>query len=548
MRTTKSSSAPARRIVLATFALLAGAIPIAPLFAQFSPVGLSSVRGQRFDNEDLLVFEPEQGDHFAYAVAAGDFNGDGVDDLATGLPNDDGLAGSGCSDCGLVVVRYGVSGVGLESVATSTVLYQGFGGSPSPPEAGEKFGYALAAGDFNGDNIDDLAVGIPAERDPGHGNTPIGAVEVHYGSLGGLLVQNAEWLHRFWGWEFVPTTCPPAADEFGAALTAGNFDGDNFDDLAIGSPLSCAGDSEGPQDSGAVFVAHGGSGGLLALEGYFLSEDSTDIFGDAADGERFGAAVAAGDFNGDGYDDLGIGVPAEGDNGSVYVVLGSPFGLIYAASSFWAPGALGIAPEAGARLGAALAAGDFDGDGHDDLAVGDPEQNLGLADEIADAGLVAFAFGSSSGFDLSRTVLMGEPAGSDAGDRFGWALAAGDFDRDGRDDLAAGAPLEDANGTNKGSVSILMGEAGAGIGTRSREILAGVDGIPGEPQSHQDFGRALVAGDFDGDSFADLAIGAPWYDLAGLLADVGMEIVLYGSLFSDGFEAGWIQNWSNSTP
>ena len=545
-------SARGPRTVLAAFVLLAGVLPgvlpIDALFAQYSPVGLSAVRGQRFDNEDLLFFEPEQGDHFAWAVAAGDFNGDGADDLATGIPFDDGFAGSGCNDCGIVVVRYGIPGKGLETSATSTVLFQGFVGSPTAPEPAEKFGYALAAGDFNGDFFDDLAVGIPAERHPDFGNVAIGAVEVHYGTADGLYVQHADWVHRYTaGWEIPPTSCPAAPDEFGAALAVGNFDGDAYDDLAIGAPRGCSGTVQGAADGGAVYVAHGGSGGLVPLLGYLISEDSAGIFGDAANGERFGDAVAAGDFDGDGFGDLAIGVPREGDNGSVYVVLGSEFGLIFANSVFWAPGALGIAPEAGARLGASLVAGDFDGDGHDDLVIGDPEQDVGLSGEIPDAGLIVFAFGAPAGFDLSRSVISSDPEGSEVGDQYGWAFAVGDFDRDGRDDVAVGTPLEDGHATNVGSVSILMGQGGQGVGTRERTFFAARQGIPGGAQSHQDFGRALAAGDFDGDSHSDLVIGAPYYDIASL-ANVGMEVVLYGALFADGFEDEWIQNWSGSTP
>jgi hypothetical protein len=547
-----SSSAFGRRLLLAAFASLAGALAGGAAFAQYSPVGLSSVRSQRFENEDLLFFVPEEGDLFAWAVAAGDFNGDGADDLATGIPNDDGFAGSGCTDCGIVVVRYGIPGVGLETFATSTVLFQGFAGSPSDEGPSELFGRALAVGDFNGDSYDDLAVGVPGDRHPTSG-TVIGAVQVHYGSEGGLLVQNAEWIYRYLaGWEFPPTTCPVGADEFGAALAAGNFDGDAFDDLAIGAPAACAGHVGEPQDSGAVYVAHGGSAGLLPISGYFLSENSPGIFGDAANGERFGEALAAGDFDGGGggsrYDDLAIGVPGEGANGSVYIVMGSEFGLIYANSVFWAPGALGIVPEPGARLGAALAAGDFDGDGHDDLVIGDPEQDIGPADDISDAGVIVFAFGAPGGFDLSRNLRYGEPAGADVADRFGWSLAVGDFNRDGRDDVAVGAPFEDSDGSDRGSVSVFMGAAGSAVGLLSQELLAGVEGIPGDLQNHQDFGRALASGDFDGDGHADLAIGAPYSNLFGIALDVGMEVVLYGSLFADGFETGYIQNWSEVAP
>jgi hypothetical protein len=192
-------------------------------------------------------------------------------------------------------------------------------------------------------------------------------------------------------------------------------------------------------------------------------------------------------------------------------------------------------------------AGDFDGDGRDDLAIGDPMQDLGPANEVVDAGILLFAFGAPAGFDLSRSVAWSDPSGAEAGDHFGWALAAADFDRDGRDDLAAGHPLEDWTATNEGAVSILMGNAGSGVGARSRTFGAGREAIPGEAQSHQDFGRALAAGDFDGDGHADLAIGAPWFDVSPD-ADRGMEAVLYGALYADGFEAGSAPNWSDSAP
>jgi hypothetical protein len=79
------------------------------------------VRARTFDNEDLLIFRPESFDFFGSEVASGDFNGDGVDDLATGIPNDDGIAGSGCTDCGGVVVRYGISGRGLDTALAVTL-------------------------------------------------------------------------------------------------------------------------------------------------------------------------------------------------------------------------------------------------------------------------------------------------------------------------------------------------------------------------------------------------------------------------------------------
>ena len=520
--------------------------------AQLALVGVSDVGAQRFDDEKLPQFLPDAGDRFASALAAGAFDGAGAQDLAPGIPFHEGLEGSDLF-CGIVVVRYGVLGAGLATGLADTVLYQGNPGSPDPPETADRFGAALAAGDFDGDGFDDLAVGIP--RDLAANNLRFGAVQVHYGSAAGIRIDGAEWLEESLPWTEVGRPFWWGDDEFGAALAAGDFDGDGFDDLAIGAPggvILHADDST--VVGGEVFVAHGSAQGLLPLAGYGISEDSFGIFGEAAHNERFAAALAAGDFDADGDDDLAIGVPVEGDAGAIYVILGSPFGLIFADSVYWEPGALGQVPEAGDRLGSALAAADFDGDGHDDLAIGDPGEDLGAGNLIVDAGSISVAYGSPAGFDLSLTdnftqgTLYSDPDADQADDQLGWALAAGDFDGDGYADLVAGHPGERVLGhAGAGAAAIVMGAASAGIGARVGTLAAGVDGVPGFLQAGQAFASALAVGDFDGDGYADVAAGAPRFNV-GTFADVGTEVVLYGSLFSDGFEIGSAQRWSSAVP
>ena len=140
------------------------------------------------------------------------------------------------------------------------------------------------------------------------------------------------------------------------------------------------------------------------------------------------------------------------------------------------------------------------------------------------------------------------PGNDQSGDQFGWAFAAGDFDGDGFADLAVGHPGEDVLGNvNTGAVTLLMGAPNANLGARVGALAAGVDGLPDVLQAHSDFGRAMCIGDFGGDGFADLVVGVPWYNTLDDV-DAGLEIVLYGSLFSDGFETGSTARWSSETP
>ncbi len=512
------------------------------------PTGLSSVRAQTFENENLLFYAPEPGDLFGFALATGDFNGDGADDLATGIPLDDGLFGSPIADMGAVVVRYGIPGRGLETGLADTYLSQLQAGSQSSPNPGEKFGRALAAGDFNGDGIDDLAIGVPANRNGA--DQVAGAVEIHYGLPGGIQLAAEHFLEQ-------ETNGLPGVgftgERFGEALAAGDFDGDGYDDLAVGTP----GDS-GFTFNGSVTVLHGDPGGLLPYEGYFIYQGHAGIPDTGEEGDEFGAALTTGDWNGDGKDDLAIGVPGEDDVGAVLVLFGSDFGLIFANNVWWGQGDTGGVGESGDRFAQSLASGDFDGDGYDDLVVGAPYEDLVDGGPIVDAGEFTLLYGSGAGapnwFNVARTSHFQQGSfflggGYDeAGDLFGWAFAAGDFDKDGYDDLAVGHPGEDLGASDDGTVTVLMGTAGTGIWGVADLFATEVAQVPGSLQSNQNLGWSLATGDFDGDGHADLAIGVPNRDVAGIGANVGRENVLYGALFSDGFFYGFPYYWSAFVP
>ena len=501
--------------------------------ARAGSVGLSSLRGAAVENYPVADDLVESGEHFAAALAVGDFNGDLVDDLATGIPYDDGVADIE-QDIGAVVVQFGAVGIGLAPPAESLLLSQESG--PDLSFDNEHFGAALAVGDFNHDFIDDLAVGVPGNI---VGGNAIGGVQVYYGSMtpevfdGGILLAIGG----------------AANDSIGAALATGDFNEDNFDDLAVGIPGQF-------NATGAVFVIYGSAAGLTS-GGQLLQQNNPDIEDVGEPNDKFGFALAAGDFNANGKSDLVVGVPNENGSGAIQIFFGTTAanGLDLVNDILWTQNSLAGTSEINDKFGFALATGDFDDDGRSDLAIGSPGEALGLSNEITDSGSVAVLYGMPGGvsFDLSRTQAWSQGGligleTAELGDRFGESLAVGDFDGDGRQDLMVGHPQEDLSGTNDGAVTVLLGGVSGFAAANSRVLAAGVEGFPGVVQSNSNYGQTAVAGDFDWDWKSDLVIGVPFHDATPFLFDSGMQIVLYGCTFCDGFEGQGSAYWSSTTP
>ena len=233
--------------------------------------------------------------------------------------------------------------------------------------------------------------------------------------------------------EAVPLVSTAFGDS--ASEVRADFNGDGFSDLVIGLDWS-------------VRIAYGSSVGLTARTQ--LVPD-TKIGGPVTDGlESRGAAHEVGDFNGDGFSDLAIGifqhdVGRVNQAGAVYVFSGSPEGLDPSHRQVWTQATPGIAgePEDIDYFGAALAAGDFDGSGHDDLAIGVQYESV---NGVSEAGSVQVIPGSSSGLTAigSQVLTQASPGvpGRLGGNVFGSALAAGDFRGSGYDDLVVGVPAE----------------------------------------------------------------------------------------------------------
>lgn len=462
------------------------------------PEGLASARSQLIDQNDLPIDEQaEDGDRFGYALAAGDFNNDGRDDLAIGAPGDEHDAGSiflvfGSDD--------GIKTEGAQHFARRCWQVLQLCSQPDAMNFDSTFfGDALTTGDVNGDGFTDLIVGVrhydhldAIEIDIGgqwtfEGFVDVGVLEVFTGGADGL--SDVPYQRRIPYFEYeldsVVEGCSlfPSCSgyRFGASVAAGDINGDGIDDVAIGAP----GFNYGLVFlSGTVYVMYGSSDGLKTDGTQRWDQNSEGIAGETEANDKFGSSLAIGDFDGDFFADLAIGTPNESIGtglsekpfaGMVNVLYGTEAGLSAEGNQAWHQDSSGIAggAETGDTFGFSLVASDFSGDGISDLAVGVPREDIrvsgifGIPVQKYAAGMVNVIYGSTVG--LSATAAFGDQAwhqnrpsiegAVENYDHFGWSLAAGDFDGNGAADLAVGVPGEDISDHvlewNEGMVNVI---------------------------------------------------------------------------------------------
>jgi hypothetical protein len=291
-----------------------------------------------------------------------------------------------------------------------------------------------------------------------------------------------------------------AGDHFGYRLAVGDFNGDGYDDLAIGAVHESREGTTTISNAGVVHILYGSANGLTSAENQIWWAQSSEV------GDNFGKVLTAGDFNGDGYADLAVGVPGKDTGspvrinaGAVEILFGSASGITAAGRQFWDRG---TGADHSSEYGFSLAAGDFNGDGRDDLAVGIPYQDLPAgAYYIIDAGAVEILYGAPAGLirrvtnDFWHQDRSGMMDGYEENDRFGWSLAAGDFDGDGYQDLAVGIPYESINavGDQAGAVQILYGSSEGITAARNWFVHQDTAGIEGVAEPQDNFGWALAS-------------------------------------------------------
>ncbi len=452
-----------------------------------------------------------------------DFNGDGHADLAIGAP---GEAVRGMKpNAGVVhVIRGSASGLTTDGDQLWSQDSPGVKGvAKGGLKSGDMFGATLASGDFDRDGRADLAIaGYRDFLSPDARRA--GSVNVLYGSRRGLTADR----DQLWSLDRLPGT-PRFDDDFGRSLAAADFDGDGYVDLAIGIPGRDVG---GTANAGIVEVLRGGPDGLSAAGAVALDRSMTGASPDPS-AIWFGFALVSGDVDGDGYADLAVGTPGGGEAaGDVSMFSGSSAGLSGDRSESWSQDSPGV-PDQGEvddRFGGALAMGDIDGDGYDDLAVGAYTEDPGPpcaptpgCEPLWGAGAVTILRGSIDGLTADGTQLWhqdvpGVPGSASQDGAFGMELALGDFDHDGAADLAAFA------GDGGGSVIVLNGGPdGLTVdGVRRWSQLS--PGVPGSDEEGDAFGSSLAVADLGRSSVADLVIGVPNEDHFR-----GRVVIFYGA-------------------
>ncbi len=507
------------------------------------------------DGTDGFRLDGEPNDRAGFSVsAAGDVNGDDIDDVVVSAPFTD--PNGSYSGSSFVVFGRDTAADGAFAATIDLSSLDGTNGFRlDGAAADDRSGRPVsAAGDVNGDGIGDIIIGA-RDADP-NGNAS-GSSYVVFGrntALDGAFAAEID-LSSLDGTDGFRLDGAAADDQAGRAVSAaGDINGDGIGDLIVGASLA---DLNGVS-SGSSYVVFGRD---TAVDGDFAAAINLSSLG-GTDGFRLDGAAAfdgsgysvsaAGDINGDGIDDLIVSAPFAdsngNDSGSSYVVFGRntavdgafaaviDLSLLDGTDGFRLDGAA-----AGDRSGVSVsAAGDINGDGIGDVIVGasSAEPN----GTFSGSSYVVFGRNTAVDGDFAQAINLSSLDGIDgfrldgtaAFDAAGGSVsAAGDINGDGIGDLIVGATGTDQNGSGSGSSYVVFGRDTAVDGdfgpTIALSSLGGTDGfrLDGEAAGDGVGNSVSAAGDINEDGFGDLIVGAPFADPNGF--NSGSSYVVFGS-------------------
>ena len=382
-------------------------------------------------------------DRSGFSVSgAGDVNGDGLADILIGAYQADGMNGN---DSGTSYVVFGKTDGAIVNLSTIAGDGNDDGFVLNGVSGGDRSGYSVSgAGDVNGDGLDDIIIGAR------YANSNLrGASYVVFGKTDGGIVE-LSMIDNDAGFVINGAN---EYDESGSSVSdAGDVNGDGLDDIFIRTYYGGSHVVFGKTSGDAVQLSN-----IASNDGFLINLYYSD------------SVSGAGDVNGDGLDDIIIGLDDANDNrGASYVVFGKTSGGAVQPSNIANPnnnsGFVINGVDADDRSGRSVSgAGDINGDGLDDILIGaeraDPNGT--------DSGASYLVFGKSDGnavelssieaLDINGFVING----ASGGDRSALSVSgAGDVDGDGFDDLIVGAYRADPNGTNSGASYVIFGGRG----------------------------------------------------------------------------------------
>jgi hypothetical protein len=414
-----------------------------------------------------------------------DVNSDGESDALIPVPYED--TGTR-SNAGAVHLLRGDPGGDVRVPGTRyTQSSFGTGRDGLGSEESDVFASSMTCGDFDGNGAIDFAVGVPGESRGA--KFQVGEVDVAYSDGTNPAI-----------FDSVAYDEAVSYDRLGSAVASGDLTGDGSDNLVIAS--------RGDRTRGVkpkLFVFDEAAPGPIASKEFPIG---------------ITPAIAVGDIDGDGYDDMVVG----SGSGRTWLSYGRADGQLG-----WTTDAL-TPLAANTGFGRRVAISDFNHDGFGDVAVSAPFATVAGA---ANAGSVAVYFGKPDRTASFARILLsqgvrGVPGISEAGDYFGWFLASGDFNGDGRADLVVGAPSETVGSAAGSGAFVVMPGRSSGFAP-GKLFHQDVAGIPGSSQAGDDFGHVWLSNlDVNGDGFDDLVVGAGLKDTAGIL-NSGAAYVIRGS-------------------